>query len=74
MNDSLSCNTLGRAITENKINVHSVLCFVYQKKEYLGVSGDGKFFEVFDVSKLQEEEFLSNDYLLVFAYIFLYYL
>ena len=35
---------------------------MYKKKEYLGVSGDGDLFEIFDVSKLKEDEFLSNYY------------
>ena len=53
-------NTPGRAITANKYSVCNVDWFFYNKKQYLGVSGDGGFFEVFDVSELKEEEFLSK--------------
>ena len=53
-------NTLGRAITINKLDVYSVICFLYKEKQYLGVSGDGDLFEVYDVSRLKENEFLSN--------------
>ena len=53
-------NTIGRAITTNKFNVHSVICFVYEKKQYLCVSGDGDLFEVFDVLTLKKDEFLSK--------------
>ena len=53
-------NTLGRAVTANKINVHSVICFLYKEKQFLGVSGDGDWFEVFDLCKLKENEFLGK--------------
>ena len=53
-------NTLGRAITANKKNVRSLICFLYLEKQYLGVSGDGDLFEVFNVLKLKANEFLSK--------------
>ena len=56
----LYCNTLGRAITGNKRDVYSMICFLYKEKQYLGVSGDWDIFEVFDVSKLKAYEFLSK--------------
>ena len=69
-------NTPGRAITANKKHVHSVNCFFYNKKQYLGVSGSGDFFEVFDVSRLQENEFLSKFYYFCvwFSFLWNYYL
>ena len=51
--------------------MYSVICFIYQKKEYVGASGDGDFFEVFDVSKLDEKDFLSRDYVLWIDLLFL---
>ena len=56
----LWCNTQGRAITANKFDVYSVICFLYNKKQYLGVSGDKEFFEVFDVSRLKADQLLSK--------------
>lgn len=48
----------------------SVISFLYQKKEYLGVSGDRRFFEVFDLSKLKAEEFLSKLFSFLFGHLF----
>ena len=39
-----------------------MISFLYKKKQYLGASGDGAFFEVFDVSQLEENKFLSNNF------------
>ena len=47
-------------MTENKHHVYSLICFLYKKKQYMGVSGDGDFFEIFDVSKFKKNEFLSK--------------
>ena len=55
-------NAPGRAITANEWNVFSVICFIFKKKQYLGVSGDKGLLEVFDVSMLEENKFLSRDY------------
>ena len=60
LNACLWFNTLGRAITENKRHVYSVICFLYKKKQYLGLSEDWGWFEVFDVSKLKEDRILIN--------------
>ena len=62
------CNTLGRAITANEKHVFSVIGFLNKNKEYLGVSGDGDFFEIFDVSILDENELLSNHNLCLFTF------
>ena len=47
-------------MTGNKWNIYSLISFFYKKKQYLGVSGVGDFFEVFDVSKLKADKFLGN--------------
>ena len=39
---------------------------MYEKKQFLGVSGDGDLFEVFDVLKLKANEFLSKFYPFLF--------
>ena len=54
-------NILGRAKTANLDHVLSMINFLYEEKQYLGVSGDGQWFEIFDVSMLEENEFLSRD-------------
>ena len=64
-------NTQGRAITANKRDVNSVICILYKKKQYLGVSGSGDRFEVFNVSKLKENEFLGRDYVYLYLPTFL---
>ena len=54
-------------------DVHSVISFLYKKKQYLGVSGCGDLFEVFDISKLKSKKFLSKQYVLcVYLPYFLY--
>ena len=50
-------------MTANEFHVYSVICFLYKEKQYLGASGEGDLFEVFDVSKLEENEFLCKDYI-----------
>ena len=45
--------------------MHSVICFMFKKKDYLGVSGSRDFFEIFDVLNLKEKEFLSNAYFFI---------
>ena len=46
---------LGKAKTENKNQIWSITCFFYKNKEYVGVAGDCKFFEVFDVEQLNKK-------------------
>lgn len=47
-------------LTKNKNTVHCVQFFLYEAKVYLGASGDGLYFEVFDVSGLSREAGLSK--------------
>ena len=53
---------LGRAITANEKNVLGLISFLHKNKQYLGVSGDGNQFEVFDVSNLKAKTLLSEYY------------
>ena len=47
-------------MTSNKHHLRSVISFLHKEKQYLGASGDGGFFEVFDVTLLKEKKFLSR--------------
>lgn len=49
-------------MTANSLTVLSVTCFFYKENQFLGVSGNEDLFEVFDVSMLEENEFLSREY------------
>ena len=50
-------------LTGNRVNVLSVQFFSFEGKNYLGASGDGYHFEVFDVSKLSNRTPLSKCFL-----------
>ena len=55
-----SSKAKGTAITSNKTEVHSVGFFSFKDKIFLGVSGDGPHFEVFDVSQVGKAPSLST--------------
>ena len=55
-----SSNKKGTAITRNEYEVLSVEFFMFNGTIYLGVSGDGSLFEVFDVSHLKTSSTLGN--------------
>ena len=57
-------------MTANKRHILSVISFLYKEKQYLGASGDGDLFEVFDVSQLKQNQFLSNDNSCWLTYLF----
>ena len=58
----------GRAKTKNRINIYSVDFFLFKGIDYLGVSGDGDFFEVFKISDMKKTVYLGNTYVFIYFY------